>query len=113
MLQTLLMDRFNARVHRETRDVDGFVMTIAKSGIKFKKTSGNEQMPNLRIPPGTPSNRIPRELSPEGTGPSGGLIPFIMQGNYRMNMFAATLGDLLSPYWQAFTFWQWMTTGIH
>jgi uncharacterized protein (TIGR03435 family) len=39
MLQTLLEDRFKARVHFETREVDGFVLTIAKSGIKFKETS--------------------------------------------------------------------------
>jgi len=40
MLQTLLEDRFKARVHLETREVDGYVLTIAKSGIKFKETSG-------------------------------------------------------------------------
>jgi uncharacterized protein (TIGR03435 family) len=42
MLQTLLEDRFKARVHLETREVDGYVLTIAKSGIKFKETSGDE-----------------------------------------------------------------------
>jgi uncharacterized protein (TIGR03435 family) len=40
MLQTLLEDRFKARVHTETRQVDGYVVTIAKSGIKFKEKSG-------------------------------------------------------------------------
>ena len=41
MLQTLLEDRFKARVHLETRAIDGYVLTIAKSGIKFKETSGD------------------------------------------------------------------------
>ena len=41
MLQTLLEDRFKARVHLETREVDGYALTIAKSGIKFKETSGD------------------------------------------------------------------------
>ena len=38
MLQNLLADRFKARVHVETREVDGYALTIAKSGIKFKPT---------------------------------------------------------------------------
>jgi uncharacterized protein (TIGR03435 family) len=42
MLQTLLEDRFKARVHLETREVDGYVLTVAKSGIKFKETSGDQ-----------------------------------------------------------------------
>ena len=48
MLQTLLEDRFKARVHLETREVDGYVLTIAKSGIKFKETSGDEACGSLR-----------------------------------------------------------------
>jgi len=39
MLQSLLEDRFKVRVHLETRDLDGYALTIAKSGIKFKETS--------------------------------------------------------------------------
>jgi uncharacterized protein (TIGR03435 family) len=41
MLQSLLVDRFKARVHLETRELDGYVLTIAKSGIKFKETPGD------------------------------------------------------------------------
>jgi uncharacterized protein (TIGR03435 family) len=44
MLQTLLEDRFKARVHTETRDLDGYVVTIARSGIKFKETSGEPRI---------------------------------------------------------------------
>jgi uncharacterized protein (TIGR03435 family) len=40
MLQTLLEDRFKARVHLEARDLDGYVLTVAKTGAKFKETSG-------------------------------------------------------------------------
>jgi uncharacterized protein (TIGR03435 family) len=39
MLQTLLEDRFKARVRLEMREGDGYALTIAKSGIKFKETS--------------------------------------------------------------------------
>jgi uncharacterized protein (TIGR03435 family) len=37
MLQSLLEDRFKVRAHVETREIDGYVLTIAKSGIKFKE----------------------------------------------------------------------------
>jgi uncharacterized protein (TIGR03435 family) len=41
MVRTLLEDRFKARVHLETRELDGYVLTIGKSGIKFKETSND------------------------------------------------------------------------
>jgi uncharacterized protein (TIGR03435 family) len=40
MLRALLEDRFKARVHFETRELDGYILTIAKSGIKFKEITG-------------------------------------------------------------------------
>jgi uncharacterized protein (TIGR03435 family) len=42
MLRSLLEDRFKARIHFETIERDGYVLTIAKSGIKFKETAGVE-----------------------------------------------------------------------
>ena len=51
MLQTLLEDRFNARVHLEMREVDGYVLTIAKSGIKFKETSVDEKASATTLTP--------------------------------------------------------------
>jgi uncharacterized protein (TIGR03435 family) len=42
MFQNLLMDRFKLRVHREIRQVDGYVLTVAKSGIKLKETPDAE-----------------------------------------------------------------------
>src|SRR5687767_11458338 len=51
MVRTLLEDRFKARVHLETRELDGYVLTIAKSGIKFKETSGDQSCGGLRVSP--------------------------------------------------------------
>jgi uncharacterized protein (TIGR03435 family) len=52
MLQSLLEERFKAQVHSTTRELDGYVLSVAQSGIKFKETSGNEQRadgsPSLR-----------------------------------------------------------------
>jgi uncharacterized protein (TIGR03435 family) len=41
MLQTLLADRFKLTLHRETRQVPGYALVVAKSGLKIKP-SGNE-----------------------------------------------------------------------
>ena len=36
MMQALLEDRFQVKVHRETREISGYVMTVDKSGVKLK-----------------------------------------------------------------------------
>lgn len=38
MMQALLEDRFQVRVHRETREISGYVMTVDKGGLKLKLT---------------------------------------------------------------------------
>lgn len=38
MMQALLEDRFQVKVHRETREVSGYLMTVAKGGLKAKPT---------------------------------------------------------------------------
>jgi uncharacterized protein (TIGR03435 family) len=70
MLQSLLEDRFKAQVHTTTNEVDGFVLTVAKSGIKFKETSGDEN-----IVTGNP----------------------FLRGKYRMESIVRFLGFLLGP----------------
>ena len=36
MLQSLLIDRFKMAAHRETRDVDGYALTVAKNGPRMQ-----------------------------------------------------------------------------
>jgi uncharacterized protein (TIGR03435 family) len=40
MLQNLLADRFQLKVHREAQQVDGFALMVAKNGPKFKASTG-------------------------------------------------------------------------
>jgi uncharacterized protein (TIGR03435 family) len=42
MFQAMLMDRFKLKIRREIRQMDGYVLTVAKSGVKFKEKSGPE-----------------------------------------------------------------------
>ncbi len=39
MMQALLEDRFRLKIHRETREVSGYLMTVAKGGLKVKPTA--------------------------------------------------------------------------
>ena len=43
MLQTLLADRFKLVVHRETRILPVFYLTVAKGGAKLEKTNPDEE----------------------------------------------------------------------
>lgn len=38
MMQTLLEDRFQLKIHRETREVSAYIMTVAKGGPKLQRT---------------------------------------------------------------------------
>lgn len=42
MLQTLLVDRFKLKFHREDKDMPGFEMVVAKNGPKLQEAKGDE-----------------------------------------------------------------------
>jgi len=42
MLQTLLADRFQLRFHHETREEQGYVLVVAKGGLKIKPEPGDD-----------------------------------------------------------------------
>jgi uncharacterized protein (TIGR03435 family) len=42
MFQTLLADRFKLRFHRETRDIQAYVLTVDKGGPKFKQSDSED-----------------------------------------------------------------------
>lgn len=46
MLRELLEDRFALKVHRETREIPVYIMTVAKGGVKFKEATPGETFPN-------------------------------------------------------------------
>jgi uncharacterized protein (TIGR03435 family) len=44
MMQTLLAQRFKLTCHRETKDMNAYVVTVAKSGHKLKPSEGEGEM---------------------------------------------------------------------
>ena len=47
MLQALLADRFQLRVHRETREIPTFSLVVGKHGLKFQESSSTEEPQSL------------------------------------------------------------------
>jgi uncharacterized protein (TIGR03435 family) len=57
MLQTLLADRFQFRMHRETRELPAYVLTVARGGAKLTRTKDGDCVardPDKPTPPPTP-----------------------------------------------------------
>jgi uncharacterized protein (TIGR03435 family) len=88
MLQTLLRDRFKLRSHRETRQLDGFLMVVAKGGIKFKETLLDEQTPSLRP-------QDPNAPPPVGDATQPVIRPSILKGRYGMTQLAGFVSSLM------------------
>jgi uncharacterized protein (TIGR03435 family) len=85
MLQNLLIDRFKLRFHREIREEDGYVLTVAKSGVKFKETSGPERQPQRGVGPAVPVEEA------RGLRQSGAFVPSVLKGNFRIGEIVKTL----------------------
>lgn len=45
MLQSLLEDRFHLKIHRETREVAVYALTVAKNGLKIPRADGSSCAP--------------------------------------------------------------------
>jgi uncharacterized protein (TIGR03435 family) len=46
MVQNLLAERFKLSIHRETKEVSGYALEIAKNGLKIKPSTGAETTPS-------------------------------------------------------------------
>jgi uncharacterized protein (TIGR03435 family) len=77
MLRSLVMDRFKPKVYREAAEADGFVLSVAKSGMKFKEVTGDEEGP-LFAP-------IARDGSDHG---------LVLQGKFGLRRFVNVLSTM-------------------
>jgi len=85
MLQAMVVDRFKLKAHRYTQEFQGLALLVAKNGVKFKETSGDEDFPLLRGTgtstwvPGTP-----------------GVLPMLVKGKFGLKRFTEFLTGVLS-----------------
>jgi uncharacterized protein (TIGR03435 family) len=96
MLQTLLAERFKLRVHRETKEIQGLALVVAKGGLKLQESRVDRTQP---LPNGPPS--IARDvLSIPLPGvlriipmPDGGMR--LVAGDVKISVIAGNLGNML------------------
>ncbi len=84
-LQSLLEDRFQLKLHRETRDLPIYTLSIAKGGSKIKSV----EPPPSRLPGQRPTNGRPL---PGGIGVAPGNL---VGSAITMTQFVAALSGLL------------------
>jgi uncharacterized protein (TIGR03435 family) len=85
MLRALLADRFNLVIHKDTRALPGFVLTVGRGKPKLKEAEGSGGAGCQAQPP---------------PPPNPGVAPYIVAScrNMTMEEFAATLHELASEY---------------
>ena len=71
MLQALLVDRFQLKVHRETREFPIYALEVAKSGLKMKE-----------LPPDAESDKSDGTTSVAGAGNSSGVSINLGKGSF-------------------------------
>ena len=81
MLQTLLADRFHLALHRETRDVPGYALTLGKGAVKLPApregvcfAPAPDAPPQPPAPGPTPCGHLLIAMSPSGLQIRGGKI---------------------------------------
>ena len=87
-LQTLLGERFQLKVHRETRELPVYALLIAKNGPKLELSRGSDCFdPHAGIPPPAPTSRPCGGFRNASNQMSGAKVP--------MSHFAANLSKFL------------------
>jgi uncharacterized protein (TIGR03435 family) len=88
MRQTLLADRFKLRLHRETRDLPIYDLTVAKGGPKLPAA---KEAGCVSFPPGTPPRHVPGKVDcGYVSGPFGGFT----SGLFRITRRKIHIADL-------------------
>jgi uncharacterized protein (TIGR03435 family) len=82
MLQNFIVEQLKLKVHRETKEMDGYVLTIAKSGVKFQEASGDEELIHWE-----PSGLARADLSEQA-------LPTNVKGKFRFNRFVSSLSAI-------------------
>jgi uncharacterized protein (TIGR03435 family) len=88
MLQNLLADRFKLVVHKDTKPVPGFALTVGKGGKPKLKEASGEGAPGCQPPP------------PPSTPPDPSVVPYAVAICHGMTMevFAQTLRGMAGAY---------------
>ena len=71
MLQSLLEDRFQLKVHRETREMPVYALVTSKGGLKLPPPKGADCVDSVKM---RPRNGLEKDGAPGGLGCSGAAV---------------------------------------
>jgi uncharacterized protein (TIGR03435 family) len=101
MLQNLLAERFNLKVHRDTKELPMYSLVIAKNGPKMKESvetpapaEGDAAAPTPPLPSQPKIGPDGFPILPMPGGGRGGLYQIMMPGRARMMGIKQTMQDL-------------------
>jgi len=96
MLQNLLIERFGMKVHHETRELQGYEMTVPKGSMRMKTAA----VPMV-MPPDVPVGRLPLMKDSHGdpqlpAGRNARLVIPLADGRYRFSGRMQTMADIVA-----------------
>ncbi len=97
LLKSLLAERFNLKVHRETRELPVYALVVGKNGPKLQKSETQSDAADIGAPPRQPQPGAPGTEDREvrgGEGRPGAKGAMIRMGRGQVNAQMATLQDL-------------------
>jgi uncharacterized protein (TIGR03435 family) len=111
MLQNLLAERFKVTVHRETKELPMYTLTVVKNGAKLKESVETPASEGAKAedPPPPPGGRGRLKIGPDGfpvvpvNGGRGGMITLMMPAGSRLIGQKQTMQDLAERLSSVFT----------
>jgi uncharacterized protein (TIGR03435 family) len=91
MLQNLLLERFQMKVHSETKNVDGYELPVAPGGPKLKKAVNPDMEPTTGVPGGADAEGF--ALLPPGHGAG-----IVVSNGVHAKFQSYTIAELLRLY---------------
>jgi uncharacterized protein (TIGR03435 family) len=83
MLRNFVIDRFKLRVHRKIEEGAGYILQVAKNGVKFKEASGEEDTSQFVV-----------RGSPVALPKGGQTLPWVIKANLRMSSLVRFLSGV-------------------
>lgn len=95
MMQNLLIERFGMRFHRETRDIAGYELAVAKSGSKLRTAEQAATPPDPDIPVGRIAPIKDRDGEPQlPPGRNAHIVFRLSDGRFRHSGRVQTIADI-------------------
>jgi uncharacterized protein (TIGR03435 family) len=90
MLRNLLVDRFKLVAHRETKEVSGYSLVVAKTGLKLKESTGDSLSVSALPVPARNFDELAARLGPDGFPQEASWSPSAIEQG--MSMYSSPVG---------------------